>query len=90
MPAGLQKVQTLEDINFIDHSFQGELVHAAGPLGNVPVLEDSEMGLSVKGTNLERVVEMYQWVQKTHKRKSGKRSVTVSPARLSCGAEFRT
>lgn len=56
---------------------QGELVHAAGPLSNVPVLEDSEMGLSIKGTSLKRVVEMYQWVQKTHKRKSGKRSVTV-------------
>jgi len=70
-------VETVEDINFIDHAMQGQLVHVAGPLGNVPVLEDAEMGLSIRGTSLDRVVEMYQWVQKTHKRKSNKRTVTV-------------
>ncbi len=81
--AGLQKVQSVHDINYIDPSMQGELVHVAGPLSNVPTLEDSEMGLAVQGTLLERVVEMYQWVEKSHKRKSNKRTITVSNCLIS-------
>lgn len=37
---GLQKVESVPDVNYLDNSLSGNLVHIAGPLSNVPVLRD--------------------------------------------------
>jgi hypothetical protein len=44
------------------------LIHVAGPIKQAPELQDSELGLAVVGTVLERTVEMYQWKETEHSR----------------------
>lgn len=38
---GLSKVVSVQEVNTLDYSLDGSLVHIAGPLSNVPVLRDT-------------------------------------------------
>lgn len=52
------------DNSRVDPANDGKLVHVSGPVKPVGVPEDNVLGISAEGAaGLERVVEMYQWVE---------------------------
>ena len=54
------------DNSSIDAANDGRLVHISGPVKPVGVPEDNVFGISAEGAaGLERIVEMYQWVEKS-------------------------
>lgn len=55
----------LGDINVLDPSKNGRLVHAVGPVETNDELNDPIFGLRVKAIRLERTVEYYQWVERS-------------------------
>ncbi len=56
----------------VDSGNEGELVHLSGMVKVDETLTDAEFGISVKGLALKREVEMYQWVEKSEKKKEKK------------------
>ena len=52
------------DNGSVDPANDGKLVHVSGPVKPVGVPEDDVLGISADGAaGLERIVEMYQWVE---------------------------
>ena len=52
------------DNGSVDPANDGKLVHISGPVKPVGVPEDDMLGVSAEGAaGLERIVEMYQWVE---------------------------
>src|SRR6218665_3340337 len=50
----------------VDPANEGKLVHISGPVKPVGVPEDDVLGISAEGAvGLDRVVEMYQWVEES-------------------------
>ena len=54
------------DINKIDSANDGKLVHMTGDATTQDVLKDAEFGIEYNGMMLQRNVEFYQWVEKSH------------------------
>lgn len=54
----------LTDVNSIDPSFEGKLVHAVAPIVSDRELKDPTYPISVKAIRLNRKVEYYQWEEK--------------------------
>ena len=63
---------SLESNEKVDPEMNGKLVHMSGKADTKDVLTDDTFGISVTAIRLERHVEMYQWVEKTHSRKKKK------------------
>ena len=55
--------QELGDINTVDSSKNGVLVHASGPTSTEDIVKDDLFGITVNAVRLERKVEFYQWVE---------------------------
>lgn len=53
------------DATKIDPANDKKLIHASAPLVGQGTLRDPDTGLSLAGLRLERVVETYQWVEKS-------------------------
>ena len=53
--------QEMNNINAIDSSLNGEVIHAAGRAETKEILQDPIFGISVNAINLKRSVEFYQW-----------------------------
>lgn len=78
---GLDEAQSLvvdASIGSIDRRNEGKLVHVAGTLDPLPALTDAEFGVSATGLQLQRVVEMYQYEERTHSRTEKRGSSTVT------------
>lgn len=60
------------DAGRIDPANERKLIHATAPLIGEGTLRDPDTGLALAGLRLERVVETYQWVEKTetHRQKN--------------------
>ena len=56
----------LENINTVDTSRSGELVHAIGTAVTEDILDDPVFGISVNALRLNRDVEFYQWIEDSH------------------------
>lgn len=50
----------------IDSANEGKLIHITGQAKTDAVLTDTTFGISVPAMALERIVEMYQWEEKSH------------------------
>ncbi|MDO4220616.1 MAG: TMEM43 family protein [Akkermansia sp.] len=57
----------VQDISRIDPANEGKLVHMCGDATTQDVLKDAEFGISHNGMMLRRMVQYYQWVEKSHK-----------------------
>lgn len=59
------KTVTVEmgDVNVVDASKNGKLVHASGPVETADILEDPDFGVATNAIRLVRDVEYYQWVE---------------------------
>lgn len=55
----------LESLAAVAPEMDGKLVHAIGPATTDDVLTDEQFGLSVNAIRLERMVEMYQWEERS-------------------------
>ena len=64
--------QELENINTVDTSRSGELVHATGTATTEDILEDPIFGISVNAIRFSRDVEYYQWIEDSHTEKKQK------------------
>lgn len=53
--------------NKIEPGNNGKLVHVTGRVETKDTLTDPQFGIKVNALKLKRDVEMYQWVQKTHR-----------------------
>lgn len=62
---GMELVVSLP-VNTVDPANDGKLVHISGPVEDVPLLVDEDMGVAVRAVALERDVEMYQWHESEH------------------------
>ena len=84
--AALKEAQSvtreLGNIDQVDSSLGGQLVHATGPANTEDRLEDPFFGVSTNAIRLERTVEYYQWEEekKTERKKKlggGEEEVTT-------------
>lgn len=57
------QVVELTDLNQVDPSFEGKLVHAMGFANTTDSLYDSQFKVGVRGIALHRTAEYYQWVE---------------------------
>lgn len=64
--------QELGDINTLNSTHNGQLVHATGPVETKDVLTDPLFGVSANAIRLERRVEFYQWVEESRSEKKQK------------------
>lgn len=69
-------------IDAVSSANEGRLLHLSGPVDARPQARDDTTGLAVDALQLRRVVEMYQWVEKTRRQEQkkiggGSESVTV-------------
>ncbi len=55
--------EEMVDINTIDSSLEGKLVHATGMTATLDSLVDTDFGVGLTGIRLSRSVEYYQWVE---------------------------
>ncbi len=51
----------------VDPANEGRLVHASGRLSTQEMVQDDDFGVEAEGVRLSRMVEMYQWREKTSK-----------------------
>ena len=58
--------QELGDVNTLNTSLNGKLVHATGPANTTDVLRDPIFNISTTAIRLSRTVEFYQWVENSH------------------------
>ena len=56
----------VQDVSRIDPANEGKLVHMCGDATTQDVLKDAEFGISHNGMMLRRMVQYYQWVEKSH------------------------
>ncbi|MDO4954341.1 MAG: TMEM43 family protein [Akkermansia sp.] len=71
----------VQDISKIDPANEGKLVHMCGDATTQDVLKDAEFGIEYNGMMLQRNVEFFQWVEKTHeetKKNMGGSETTVT------------
>lgn len=61
-----QAVVKLTDINTVDSSFDGKLVHASGMAKTAETISDPIFGIKSNSIALQRKVEYYQWVEKSN------------------------
>lgn len=66
------KVVSVEDTSTVDSSFDQKVVHLSGMAQSNKTLTDATFHVSGKVIRLERDVEMFQWIEKTHKKKKKK------------------
>lgn len=52
----------------VDGGKEGKLVHVSARVDGAPAIDDTELGVSVDGLSLRRIVEMYQWQEKRESR----------------------
>ncbi|MDD7318878.1 MAG: TMEM43 family protein [Prevotella sp.] len=62
----------MENINKVDPSFNGQLVHATGEAKTNEMLREPTFGFEVNAINLKRTVEYYQWTEQKHEEKRDK------------------
>jgi len=65
---GLNMVIPLSSIDTSHEEHNNKLVHLSGKITTSLPLTDSDFGIRVHATHLKRHVEMYQWVETSHKR----------------------
>ena len=68
----IENAVDMENINKVDPSFNGKLVHATGKADTKDILKEPTFGFEVNAINLSRRVEYYQWVEKKHEEKRDK------------------
>jgi len=65
---GFRLVQHIQSDDPIFDSNENQLVHLTGALKTEMALSDSQFDISIYAVKLRRSVEMYQWVEHSHKR----------------------
>lgn len=65
---GLKMVIPLSDVGTSYESNNNKLIHLSGKITTELALTDNDFGIRVHATHLKRHVEMYQWLEKEHKR----------------------
>lgn len=68
----IENAVDMENINKVDPSFNGKLVHATGKADTKDILKEPTFGFEVNAINLSRRVEYYQWVETKHEEKRDK------------------
>lgn len=66
---GLAQVKSV-DYERVNPANEGRLVHVSAPVSDAPLLVDGELGVAVRGLQLRRSVEMYQWHEKSTSRET--------------------
>lgn len=66
---GLNMVVTIQNTQVVSMENNGKLVHLIGDLTTDKVLSDPEYNIAIYAVKLNRVVEMYQWVEHETERK---------------------
>lgn len=69
---GASTVISLNEINNLEPSNEGKLVHLNGMITNVDILSDEAFGIELEAVKLKRKVEVYQWQENSKKKKEKK------------------
>jgi len=65
---GLGVIVSLPSVDVVSDEHHNKLVHLQGKLSTDLALTDPDFGISIQCVKLRRNVEMYQWIEHTHKR----------------------
>jgi WD40 repeat protein len=68
---GARAAVHIKDPSHVDAGNEGKLVHVTARADADETLKDSQFGISEKALRLDRVVEMYQWMEKQEEQTEG-------------------